>query len=146
MIKLYVFSSKTLNNIWAGIGAGKWAVQLCNIPNLKEKAMNMPLGSLGLFYCSESKEFTTPFIVTKKVEDKRIKNIWPEEWMFPFGIKVFGNPDKGIHKNNINILPVVSKSSRRWNHVMGISPIEVFVPIEISGEDWKILIEELLVE
>lgn len=146
-MNLYVFSSKSLNNIWAGIGANKWAVQVCDIPNLKEKAMKMPLGALGLFYCSDSKVqgFTTPFIVTKEVEYIHITNIWEDEWMYPFGIKTFGNPNKVIHKNDIGILHKVSSSPKYWNHVMGISPIEAFVPIEISIEDWEILIKRLIV-
>lgn len=144
-MRLYVFSSHSLNNIWAGIGANKWAVQVCGIPNLKEKAMKMPLGALGIFYCSETQVFTTPFIVTKQAEDISITNIWPEEWIYPFGIKTFGNPNRVIHKNDINILNKVSSSARKWNHEMSISPIEAFVSTDISLEDWEILIRELIV-
>lgn len=63
----------------------------------------MPLGALGLFYCSETQVFTTPYIVTKEVEDIHVTNIWTEEWMYPFNIKIFGNTNKAIHKDDIYI-------------------------------------------
>lgn len=46
----------------------------------------------------------------------------------------------------IYILDKVPGNSKRWNRVMGISPIEAFVPIEISIKGWEILIQRLIVD
>jgi hypothetical protein len=47
-MNLYVFSCNTITNIWAGIGARRWAVsrdQAANIPGLYGKARSVPIGA-----------------------------------------------------------------------------------------------------
>ena len=97
-MQVYIFSSNTITNIWAGIGAGMWAVQIYDKPEFKTRAMNMPIGSVGLIYCVENQSFTTPFIIKTTPEDRLISDIWPEQWMLPFNIQPFGTPRKRIHK------------------------------------------------
>lgn len=64
-MELFVFSSKTLTNIWAGIGARKWAVSLDQAanPGIATKAKALRIGSIGILYCVETQSLTTPFIV-----------------------------------------------------------------------------------
>ncbi len=142
-MQVYIFSSNTITNIWAGIGAGMWAVQIYDKPEFKTRAMNMPIGSVGLIYCVESQSFTTPFIIKTTPEDRLISDIWPEQWMLPFNIQPFGTPRKRIHKDQINILPIVNESSKSWHHVLHIQSNLAFSPTHISEVDWEILIQEL---
>lgn len=140
---VYIFSSNTITNIWAGIGAGMWAVQIYDRPEFRTRAMNMPIGAVGLIYCVENQSFTTPFIIKTTPEDRIISDIWPEDWMLPFNIQPFGTPRKLIHKDQIGILPAVSQSNKSWHHVLNIQGTTAFAPTHLSEEDWGILIREL---
>ena len=50
---LYIFSSSDLTNIWAGIGAGMWAVSETSASNPAaiSRADNLPVGAFGMLYC-----------------------------------------------------------------------------------------------
>lgn len=74
-MNIYIFSSNTLTNIWAGIGANLWAVHKYERLEFKSRAPKIPIGSLGLLYCVETQSFTTPFIIKSTPEDKLIKGI-----------------------------------------------------------------------
>jgi hypothetical protein len=53
---LFVFSSKNLTNIWAGIGDRRWAVSQradAQMKGLRTKTRAMTVGSIGVLYCSE---------------------------------------------------------------------------------------------
>ena len=96
-IKIHVFASKSLTNIWAGIGARLWAVaeSQAQMPGAKTKAAKVRVGALGLLYCSATQSVTTPFVITSHPDTSaRVSNVWPEEWHFPFGITAhrFSNP------------------------------------------------------
>jgi hypothetical protein len=99
---IFVFSSKNLTNIWAGIGARKWAVskELAENPATVTKAKSLRIGSLGLLYCSETQSFTAPFLVSSAPEvNVSVSNIWPEEWWLPFSIFPLGSPNKQMSKD-----------------------------------------------
>lgn len=71
MPNVYVFASKNRTNIWAGIGAGLWAVADADGPHAagrQTKAMQMPVGALGVIYCVENQSLTTPFVVLSPVD------------------------------------------------------------------------------
>jgi hypothetical protein len=57
-MKLYSFASENLTNIWAGIGAGMWAVGESDNPTFVKgrntKAARMPIGAFGILYCNDT--------------------------------------------------------------------------------------------
>ena len=86
---IFVFSSKNLTNIWAGIGARLWAVSdtgdATTFQSRRTKSQGMKIGTFGILYCNETQTLTTPFIVYSKPDAKRtVKNVWPEPWVLPF--------------------------------------------------------------
>ena len=78
-MELFCFASKNLVNIWAGIGAGMWAVAETSPTDMKArftKSKRMKVGSLGLLYCNETHSFTTPFLVYSQTDPEAvIRNI-----------------------------------------------------------------------
>jgi hypothetical protein len=149
IVELFVFSSRNLTNIWAGIGARLWAVSQRHESGMKElvtKSKRMQIGSIGLLYCSEVQALTTSFIVYSTPDDQKvIENVWPEAWVMPFRIHPLGTPQKQLHKSDaVKLLPVFrAKNSTNIGHVFAIQPTTVFVPSEVSTEDWRIIVERL---
>lgn len=82
VIDVYVFSSTNLTNIWAGIGAHRWAVAPRQGDNasIQTKAKNLPVGALGVLYCVEKHSFTPPFLVTSKPDmTALVADVWQPE-------------------------------------------------------------------
>jgi len=151
-MRLFVFSSKNLTNIWAGIGSRTWAVAERDDSGMKAlitKAKGMPIGSIGIFYCSETQSLTTPFLVYSHIDEShKVTNIWSNEWVLPFKIHPLGNPDKQLSKDEaMEILPIL-KASEKTNitHILPISAMQLFTPKDISEKDWEILLEKLCLE
>lgn len=143
---LYVFSSANLTNIWAGIGSRRWAIspKQAQNPKTPTKARYFRVGSFGILYCTETKAFTTPFIVTSAPkEDVRVNDIWPEEWWFPFSIYPLGSPERQMSTADISKLPAVAASGKTWNHVLFIQPDFVFQASKIAEEDWAVVFGRL---
>lgn len=140
-LDLYVFASSTMSNIYSSVGACKWAVP--KQENIKPRAKRILEGSMGIMYCVETKEFTTPFIIKSVPKDELEANIWPEEWSQPFEIIPLGNPKKTIHKDNLDILPSVRNTDKSWRLILNVSPATTFLPQKITKEDWAILIRNL---
>src|SRR6476620_106537 len=97
-----------LTNVWAGIGAGMWAIseqQAAKVSGAVSKSNDLRVGSRGIIYCSDSQTFTTPFLVASKPEpDKRIDNVWPEIWTLPFRIMPLGTPRRQLHKDRLSLV------------------------------------------
>jgi hypothetical protein len=147
-MNLYIFSSSNLTNIWAGIGARMWAVsipQANNVSGAPQKAANMQIGSIGVLYCSSTQSFTTPFLVASKSDQNlTINDVWPEPWTLPFRILPLGSPKKQLPKDQVKaLLPSLRTSTRQWNHLLLVTPATVFVPSEITAEDWEALMVHL---
>jgi len=149
-MELFCFASKNLTNIWAGIGAKMWAVAETSPSDMKAritKSKRMKIGSLGLLYCNETHSFTTPFLVYSVPDpDKIISNVWPEkDWRLPFRIHPLGNPSKQVYKDNaMETWPILNKN--RFSSVsaaMNITGTTVFVPVEISKDDWALILRNL---
>ncbi|HKP35655.1 MAG TPA: hypothetical protein VJT71_02265 [Pyrinomonadaceae bacterium] len=147
-MELFVFSSTTLTNVWAGIGARKWAVspnQAAN-PSVAGRARTLQIGSIGILYCVETQSLTTPFIVASVPDETAtITNIWPrdEKWELPFDIYPLGSPEKQMGKNEIANLPVVKDSGRQWNNVIRTQGQFAFQAAIIGAEDWSIIFQQL---
>ena len=148
-MKLFVFSSYSLTNIWAGIGAQQWAVSKKQSENksIRTKAKKVPIGSFGIFYCTHLGMgiFTTPFLIYSKPDpEKIIKNIWPKEWSLPFKIFPLGSPEKYITASKLaSKLPSLKGKSEEWKSLFHVQGLTVFVPSEISDIDLEVIISEL---
>ena len=75
-MEVFVFSSNNLTNMWAGVGAKRWAVsmKLAKNKGTITKSKKIKIGSIGLLYCSETGELTTPFLITSLPEAKYFNN------------------------------------------------------------------------
>lgn len=146
-MNLFCFSSTSLTNIWAGVGAGLWAVS--KIDDMKAritKSGRLDVGSFGLIYCSETSSFTTPFVVLSKPDTGRIvSNIWPESWALPFRIHPLGNPHRQLHvdqaKSKWRVLSSLGQGG--VTAAMNLTGTTVFVPKEVQSEDWTKILEDL---
>lgn len=150
-MELFCFASNNLTNIWAGIGARMWAVAETSESDMKAritKSKRMKIGSLGLLYCKETHSFTTPFLVYSAPDpEKVIADIWPEQWRLPFRIHPLGNPSQQVHMNDAKkSWPVLKASSAASvSAAMNITGTTVFVPAEISADDWAAIINALAI-
>jgi hypothetical protein len=148
-MKAFVFSSQSLTNIWAGIGAGMWAVSKRTDKGMKElhtKAAGMPVGSLGLMYWSSGQAFTTPFVVKSSPNASRVvTDVWPEEWVMPFDIAPLGSPRRRVHKDRVaaELSAFQDLNTTNITKVFRLAPTQVFVPTELSDSDWEWLFSEL---
>jgi hypothetical protein len=146
---VYIFSSTNLTNIWAGIGAGRWAVssRAASLGVVQSNARRFPIGGLGLFYCSEVKGFTTPFLVLEKPDPKEvIAEVWHEPWHLPFAIHPFGSPRRILSSEKaLTLLPTMQAAGKsKWTQVMHIQATLAFQPTTLTDTDWGLVIQELV--
>lgn len=148
-MQVFCFASKNLTNIWAGIGACLWAVAETSPSDMKArttKSRRMKIGSLGLLYCNETHSFTTPFLVISEPDPvKVIHNVWPESWRLPFSIRPLGNPSRQVSSSAAKLRwPVLAEVGPGGvSAAMNITGTTVFVPKEISAEDWALMLTDL---
>lgn len=145
---LYVFTSKTLANIWTGHNARLWAVPLLGYQekSIRTKASNMAVGSRGVLWCSGTHRLTTPFVVRSRADQHRVvEGVWPGRWALPFAIEPLGDPGRQMSRDTIMQVLEVARSSGRSNlsHILPISAPTVFSPKEISEADWTSLTDHL---
>jgi len=148
-MELFLFASNTVTNIWAGIGAGLWAVAETSPSDMKAritKSKRMHIGAAGLFYCKETQAFTTPFLVCSAPDPElRVTDVWPEHWRLPFRIHPLGNPARQVSadqaKARWSILKDVGAGG--VSAALNITGTTVFVPKEIAAEDWSLILSDL---
>jgi hypothetical protein len=144
-MKLWVFSSKTFENIERGYSVRKWAVSEAMQAQRYARSRNMQVDSCGVLYCSEDKTFTLPFRTLSLPEYKTVAGIWTEPWSFPFDIEPLGTPQRRVG---------LAVAVRTWRilegaednppaHLMGMNGMTVFIPNEIEEEDWKQILKDL---
>ena len=150
-MKIYAFPSSNLTNIWAGIGAGKWAVSLSEHDQVNKRrttlSADMPIGSFGILYCS-GRGLTTPFVIYSKPElGEFVDDVWPERWTLPFDIKPLGNPTKLMSREDaVKKLPSIAlRGLKNVDALIYTKGTQTFVPSEISDDDWSVLISELAI-
>jgi hypothetical protein len=150
-IDLFLFTSRSLTNIWAGIGARTWAVSETSQANMRErttKSKRLRIGSIGLLYCSEIQSFTTPFLVFSEPDPEQIvTDIWPERWRLPFRIHPLGNPTRVVHKDRAKVDWPILKNAANKNltAVLNITGTTVFIPTVIGTDDWGIILQQLAI-
>lgn len=147
-MQVYVFSSKNQTNIWAGIGAQLWAVPPSERMkrSLETKVRGVRIGSPGLIYCAETKTLTTPFLISSKPDpDVFITDVWPETWAFPFRIHPLGTPRRQMTTSEAkaSLTVVREHTSGNFSHALQLSPVQVFVPVEMPPEDWEQIVSSL---
>jgi hypothetical protein len=149
-MSIFVFASSNLTNIWAGIGAGLWAVSKSEYAATNKgrvtKARNMEIGSFGILYCVETQSLTTPFVVFSSPDPEAVEaHVWPEEWVLPFKIHPLGTPRKQLNKDQaMKVLPtLVASGETNFGHVVNIQPITVFSASRLTELDWEVLIRHL---
>ena len=144
-MKLYVFSSSTMTNIWAGVGARLWAVAQPT-ESARGRARNLPVGAFGLLYCVEKSSLTVPFVVRSRPSEEIVYDVWPESegWHLPFQIIPLGTPRRLLSKNGLqSLLPGLQSSGQPWSAYFHIQAVTVFSPSVIEDEDWEVLLERL---
>ncbi|MCY7281062.1 MAG: hypothetical protein LH610_09255 [Sphingomonas bacterium] len=150
-MKIFAFPSAKLSNIWAGVGAGRWAVSKSTHDSVNKRratlAAEMPIGSFGVLYLS-GQGYTTPFVVISEPNyiDPESK-VWPEDWFLAFDIKPLGNPSKILsRKDALRLLPSMArKQLKNVDDLIYTKGVQTFVPSEIGEDDWSVLIKELAV-
>ncbi len=146
---LFIFSSQNVTNIWAGVGARRWAVSERDesfMRGLVTRAQRMNIGSAGILYCSDGKYFTTPFLVySPPQQDVLVTDVWPQEWVLPFRIHPLGSPEKKypLEKPKKELPVLINAPTENAGHILRLQPTTVFVPTEVSAEDWEILLRNL---
>jgi hypothetical protein len=146
-VKLYSFASENRTNIWAGIGAGLWAVgesdNLTFVKGRITKAARMPIGAFGILYCNETGSLTVPFVVYSAADPDRIETqVWSKAWVLPFSIKPLGNPRRQLTREHAKqILP--SLKDKSFEKLFLVQGQFAFQAAEVTDEDWAILIHEL---
>ncbi|HYJ04889.1 MAG TPA: hypothetical protein VEX43_07130 [Chthoniobacterales bacterium] len=143
---LYIFGSSTVTNIWAGVGARKWAISRdqAQMPGAKTKARALPVGAVGLLYCSQTHTFSTPFLCASTPEvEESVTGIWPEEWFFPFDILPLGSPLKQMTTDDVSALPTIKASGKPWNRTLRVQGQFVFQSTTITTQDRAILFDSL---
>ena len=124
-----------------------WAVSL-NLAKNKStitKSQKLRIGSLGLLYCSDTEEATTPFVVKSiPAKDVGISHVWKEKWGLPFEISPLGSPLKRLSKQILqNDLPSAKVTGKRWNKILYVQPNFSFQPSTITEEDWAFIFAAL---
>lgn len=153
---LFCFASKNVENIRRGISHQLWAVgTLLNQQSMAARATKahryLHPGAFGVLYCNPLHAFTTPFIVRSSADPLAVvSDVWPEPWRLPFKIETLGDLSRTLPaeeaKKKWPILKArISETGGRGgvSAAMNITGTTVFVPVQISGEDWAIICHDL---
>lgn len=150
-MKLYTFICKNRTNIWAGIGAGLWAVSDAD-PSImlarKTRARDVRVGNFGLIYCShdDSKSLTTPFIFLSVPDEKASEaSVWPEVWKMPFRIHPLGTPRREWSAHEAAATLPFNRNTNNTNVTSVFKAVgtAVFSPVDIGDEDWAMILAKL---
>lgn len=149
---LFCFASRNEENIWRGYKARMWAVATVSDSQMRGRVTKankyLKNGSRGLLYCAPTQSFTVPFIVMSSADPHKIvKDIWPEPWVLPFKINPLGNPSRKISAASAELRwPYFHRRPHLWGGVtaaMNATGVTVFVPVDISEEDWTLILADL---
>ena len=153
-MELFCFASRNVDNIWRGVRANRWAVATVSGPQMRSRITKaqryLAPGCRGLLYCNPWHSFTTPFIVTSKADPHAVVvDIWPEPWVLPFSIQPLGDPRRQVHMRDAwEHWPVLKSRRLRYASVsaaMNITGTTVFVPVDITEDDWNIILSDLAI-
>lgn len=146
---LYVFSSKTIDNIAIGVENRLWAVPIPAEEQYRRqfttKAMDMPVGAHGVFYCSGNiKSFMVPFLVESQAEENKvIENVWAGKFFLPFRIRTLGDTSRLLPKDKVNRLLPSFNPLNPWHCNLRFRPNLAFLPSKVLQGDWDALVKHL---
>jgi hypothetical protein len=155
-MNLFCFASRNVENVKIGIESQLWAV--ATLPNQQSMAGRVTKalrylrpGDFGVLYCNPLHSFTTPFIVRSCVDpEKVVTDVWPEAWVLPFKIQTLGDLSRQVSAEDAaEDWPVVKRrmaaNYRRGgiSAAMNITGTTVFVPVDITEEDWNRICSDL---
>lgn len=149
-VDIYVFSSNSITNIWAGYGAATWAVSIGNDAASNKgkatKSQKMKVGSFGILYCEPWKAFTVPFVTCSKPDPSEFEGeIWDGTWMLPFGFKPLGTPRKRLLGSELLELPgAKSREISNYSHYLKVQGNLVFNASRIDTDDWQEIVSRLV--
>ncbi|WP_202323271.1 hypothetical protein [Mesorhizobium sp. 113-3-9] len=144
-VDVFVFSSDSITNIWAGYGARTWAVRAGDSAGTKAKitkSSRFVPGSFGLLYCKPWKAFTVPFVSTTAPDTQRVeKEIWHDDWILPFAFAPLSSPKDSLIGNDLyDLLEGVGSNYSNYLSVQGNFD---FQPSSILRKDWELIIRKL---
>jgi hypothetical protein len=146
-MKLFVFSSTSIENIRIGVQAETWAVPRPNKESVlfgyQTKASKMVVGSFGIFWCH--KNITTPFIfLTKPDSAGVVPNLWPGgDWVMPFRMRPLGSPHlQWSGRRAARTLPSLNARGRNLSRLF--KQMQPFNPVEIADADWALIVSTLV--
>ena len=89
-----------------------------------------------------------PFIVKSKADpDAVVVDIWPEPWVLPFWIEPLGGASKQLSGDEAKVRwPLLERRGCGQGGVtaaMNITGATVFVPVEITEQDWQLILADL---
>jgi hypothetical protein len=149
---LFCFASRNEENILRGYRAKKWAVATVANSQMQSRISKsrkyFHVGSKGLLYCAPTHTFTVPFTATSPADPhKVVTDVWPEPWVLPFSIEPLGSPSKRVHAESAKLRwPYLQRRPHLHGGVtaaMNATGVTVFVPVDISDEDWRLILGDL---
>ena len=143
---LYAFSSESVINIWAGVGAELWAVPKKPNASVRGKAAKIDVPSFGILYAGAEQALTVPFVILTHPDPERIEsNVWNDDWALPFKIKPLGTPRKMLKASEAKgIFPSFNRlKTDNFGKVFRVSGAYAFNRCDVEQADWDILVERL---
>jgi len=149
-MQVYIFCSKTLKDIQTGLNKQLWAVESLAEPHAWARlgrSRQMPVGSVGLFFCAaEPEAFTTPFIVQSRPEDREIAGVWDETHYLPFSIRPLGDLNNQVLLSHARLTWPNLKGRDDVRGILNLSPALAFTPTFIPRYDWDVILEQLKID
>jgi len=147
---VYFFTSPTLKDIQTAIDHKTWAVESIEEPQAWARlgrSRQMPIGAVGLFYCSaEPRVFTTPFIVESRPEDRAIAGVWEQTLYLPFSIRSLGDLSAQILFSHARFTWPTLKAATDAGDTLNLSSALAFTPTFIPRYDWDLILEQLNID
>ncbi len=148
-VRVYVFSSSSVTNIWAGYGARMWAVSKGEsetaFKGKRTKAAKISSGSFGLLYCEPWQAFTVPFVFRSKPQTEfSEREVWDGEWFLPFAITPLGSPRSRLQGEDIKKLPGAARRGiTNFSHYLRVQGNFAFQESLVAEQDWEKIVEKL---
>ena len=144
-MELWVFSSKTWENVNIGYEHRLWAVAESLIQRRTTRSALMEVHSRGILWDVERQGFTMPFRTLSPADQKRkVHNVWPdkEPWVLPFEIQPLASPTTRAGKQHVKqnwlLITRLLDGGRQFpNPVYGIGGLTVFHPITLFESEWR---------
>jgi hypothetical protein len=136
MPDLYVFSSDKTSHVALAVRDCIWKVGITAIrkPQLRGKADSIIPGEFGVFYDSETRRLTVPFVFVSEVASASTDSPFQDGGPYCFEFRLFPLGPMSLY---------IAYGDLPANLQNRVKPISVFVPCAIEKEDWLRLLEKL---